>query len=88
MATQWYIDVRFEEGSAILVTTDDGTFFRCSVEWVPQDHEGGAGQCLAERWVLRSTAQTYVGPPAEAATSPDELARVVNDWWSSRLARR
>lgn len=71
-----------------MITTDDGTFFRCSLEWVPQDHEGGAGQCMAERWVLRSTAQTYVGPPADVAQSPDELARVVNHWWAGRLARR
>lgn len=80
--------MRIDDSSAILITTNDGTFFRCSVEWVPQDDDGGAGQCLSERWVFRSTAQTYVGPPADVAESPDELARVVNEWWSGRLAHR
>ena len=57
-----------------VVTTSDGTKFRCSLAALGRETE--------PRWVLfDSDGIQYVGPRVEADKSPEAVARLVSAWW-------
>ena len=59
-----------------VVTTEDGTRFRCSVAAIGRETE--------PRWVLlRNDGVQYVGPPVEPDKSHDAVARLICDWWAA-----
>jgi len=60
----------------LVVTTDDGSRFRCSVS--------ALGRETAPRWVLLgSDGVQYLGPPVEADKSPEAVERLIRDWWAA-----
>lgn len=59
-----------------VVTTEDGTRFRCSVSALGRETE--------PRWVLLgSDGVQYLGPPVEADKSPEAVERLIRDWWAA-----
>jgi len=59
-----------------VVTTGDGTRFRCSVSALGRETE--------PRWVLLgSDGVQYLGPPVEADKSPEAVERLIRDWWAA-----
>ncbi len=61
----------------IIVTTDDGTMFRCSLSTLAREGE--------PRWVLLdSRGAQFIGPPVTDDRSPDAVRRQINDWWTAK----
>ena len=61
---------------ALVVTTEDGGRFRCSVSALGRETE--------PRWVLLgSDGVQYLGPPVEANKSPEAVERLIRDWWAA-----
>ncbi len=60
----------------MVVTTEDGGRFRCSVSALGRETE--------PRWVLLgSDGVQYLGPPVEANKSPEAVERLIRDWWAA-----
>jgi len=60
----------------MVVTTEDGSRFRCSVSALGRETE--------PRWVLLgSDGVQYLGPPVEANKSPEAVERLIRDWWAA-----
>ena len=58
----------------MVVTTPDGTRFRCSISWLGRETE--------PRWVLLdSSGVQYVGPLVEPDKSPEAVERLISTWW-------
>jgi hypothetical protein len=61
----------------LIVTTDDGTMFRCSLSTLAREGE--------PRWVLLdSHGAQFIGPPVTKDRSPAEVRRQINEWWAAR----
>jgi hypothetical protein len=61
----------------IIVTTDDGTMFRCSVSALAREGD--------PRWVLLDAkGAQYIGPPVTEDRSPAHVRDQVNEWWSAK----
>ena len=59
-----------------VVTTEDGTRFRCSVSALGRETE--------PRWVLLgSDGVQYLGPPVESDKSREAVERLIRDWWAA-----
>ena len=59
-----------------VVTTEDGTRFRCAVSALGRETE--------PRWVLLgSDGVQYLGPPVEADKSLEAVERLIRDWWAA-----
>ena len=60
----------------MVVTTEDGGRFRCSVSALGRETE--------PRWVLLgSDGVQDLGPPVEANKSPEAVERLIRDWWAA-----
>jgi hypothetical protein len=65
----------------LVVTTSDGTKFRCSVSALGRETE--------PRWVLLDNdGVQYIGPVVEADKSPEAVERLVSAWWDEFKAAR
>jgi hypothetical protein len=63
----------------IIITTDDGTRFRCTVAAIGRENE--------PRWVLiDSSTMQFVGPPRQSDQSPEDVKRLINEWWEAKKA--
>lgn len=61
----------------LIVTTDDGTMFRCSLSALAREGE--------PRWVLLdSHGAQFIGPPVTKDRSPTAVRKQINDWWTAR----
>ena len=61
----------------LIVTTDDGTMFRCSLSALAREGE--------PRWVLLdSHGAQFIGPPVTKDRSPAAVRKQINDWWAAR----
>ena len=65
----------------LVVTTEDGMKFRCSVSALGRETE--------PRWMLLDAdGVQYVGPVVEPDKSPEAVARLVSEWWKGVKATR
>ena len=63
----------------LIVTTEDGMRFRCSVAALGRETE--------PRWVLLdSDGLQYMGPRVEPDRSPEAVERLIRAWWQTRQA--
>ena len=61
----------------LIVTTDDGTMFRCSLSALAREGE--------PRWVLLdSRGAQFIGPPVTKDRSPAAVRKQINEWWAAR----
>jgi hypothetical protein len=61
----------------LIVTTDDGTMFRCSLSALAREGE--------PRWVLLdSHGAQFIGPPVTKDRSQAAVRKQINDWWAAR----
>lgn len=62
---------------SLVITTEDGTVFRCSVAAVGRESD--------PRWALIDpSGQQYMGPPVTGDRSPENVRRAVSEWWGAR----
>jgi hypothetical protein len=61
---------------AFIVTTPDGTFFRCFVQAV-----GGVDH---PRWIFETTTVSHFGPSWYPIAHESHLQQIVQDWFSER----
>lgn len=63
----------------LIVTTDDGTMFRCSLSALAREGE--------PRWVLLdSRGSQFIGPPVTEDRSPAAVRKQISEWWAARKA--
>jgi hypothetical protein len=64
----------------IVVTTDDGKRWRCSLATIGREAE--------PRWMLIDTdGVQYVGPVVITDKSPETVQRLVEEWWAAKKGR-
>lgn len=62
---------------SLVITTEDGTVFRCSVAALGRETE--------PRWALIDpSGQQYMGPPVTSDRSPENVRRTVSEWWGAQ----
>jgi hypothetical protein len=61
----------------VIVTTDDGKTFRCSI--------ASTGRETEPHWALiDEQAEQYLGPPVLPDHSPQTIRRQITEWWQNR----
>ena len=62
---------------SLVITTEDGTVFRCSVAAIGRETE--------PRWALIDpSGHQYMGPPVTSDRSPENVRRAVSEWWGAQ----
>jgi hypothetical protein len=46
----------------------------------------GIGEAGMRWWIVDSRGRDYIGPPAPFPLSPEQIQRVVADWWALKCA--
>jgi hypothetical protein len=70
-----------EVAETVIVTTDDGKTFRCSI--------ASTGRETEPHWaVIDEQAEQYLGPPVLPDHSPEAIQRQITDWWKDRTQSR